>query len=147
MMSFNKEILIKNKLKITPQRLAVLDAVSNLKIHPTAENIIYYIKKYHPNIAVGTVYRTLETFSEKNIISKVYTERDVMRYDAVMNKHHHLYCVKTKTIEDYYDKSLDNLIKEYITRKKIPGFKIKDVKIQFIGYFLSKGENNSRNKI
>jgi len=38
-------------LKITPQRIAVLEAVLKLRNHPTAENVIDFIKTNHPNIA------------------------------------------------------------------------------------------------
>ena len=39
-----RDILQEKELKVTPQRLAVLDALSNLKIHPTADNITDFIK-------------------------------------------------------------------------------------------------------
>ena len=55
------KILADKQLKITPQRIAVLKAVYTLKNHPTAEEIIKYIKKNYPNIAIGTVYNILET--------------------------------------------------------------------------------------
>ncbi len=57
-------------LKITPQRIAVLEAIISLKNHPTAENIAEYIKANHPNIATGTVYKTLETFVEKGLAKR-----------------------------------------------------------------------------
>lgn len=129
------DILVKNGLKVTPQRLAVLDAMSNLKDHPTAECIIDFIRKNHPNIAVGTVYKTLETFVEKGIIKKVKTERDIMRYDSIMEKHHHLYCVESERIDDYYDPELNQLLEDYFTKKNIPNFSINDIKLQITGKF------------
>ena len=65
-------------LKVTPQRIAVLDAVINLDNHPTTENVIDYIKSNHPNIATGTVYKTLETLVECTIIKKVKTDWHTM---------------------------------------------------------------------
>lgn len=134
-MAMNTDILVKNGLKVTPQRLAVLDAMSNLKDHPTAECIIDFIRKNHPNIAVGTVYKTLETFVEKGIIKKVKTERDIMRYDSIMEKHHHLYCVESERIDDYYDPELNQLLEDYFTKKNIPNFSINDIKLQITGKF------------
>jgi Fur family peroxide stress response transcriptional regulator len=123
-------------LKVTPQRIAVLDAVISLTNHPTAENIIGYIKVNHPNIATGTVYKTLETFTAKGILSRVKTGDDIMRYDAVMIKHHHLYCIESDRIEDYYDDELNNLLEIYFKSKKIPSFNIEDIRLQIIGRFL-----------
>ncbi len=133
-----REKLIYHKLKITPQRLAVLEAVISLNNHPTAEQIIASIKKKHPNIATGTIYKILEVLSEKQIIKKVKTERDLMRYDAVEQEHHHLYCTESDRIEDYFDNDLNQLLTSYFEKKKIPGFKIEDIKLQIIGRFLKK---------
>ncbi|MCB0822456.1 MAG: transcriptional repressor [Bacteroidales bacterium] len=133
-----KETLTAKGLKITPQRLALLEALENNQ-HPTADNIIGYIRQNHPNIAIGTVYKTLETFVEKGIIKKVKTEKDVMRYDAITDNHHHLYCSESDRIEDYFDEELNQLLTSYFAQKQIPGFQIEDVKLQILGKF--KNEN------
>ena len=130
-----KSILVSRNLKVTPQRLAVLKAVRQLHDHPTPEDIRLFIQRTNPNIALGTVYNTLETFVEKGIIKKVKTEKDIMRYDAIMEKHHHLYCTDSEQIEDYFDEELDRLLKEYFTKKEIPHFRIQDINLQIIGNF------------
>lgn len=127
-----------SNLKVTPQRMAVLEALSSLKNHPTADNIKEYVVKNHPNIAVGTIYKTLETFVKNGLVKKVKTEKDVMRYDPIIEKHHHLYCEETEHIEDFFDDELNNLLEKYFMKKKIPNFKIKDVKLQIIGSFKNK---------
>lgn len=130
--------LIENGLKITPQRIAVLEAMDNLKNHPSTEGIIEYIRKNHPSIATGTVYKTLELFVEKGIISRVKTEKDVMRYDSATDKHHHLYCMESNRIEDYHDKELNRLLENYFKNKKIPNFNINEIKIQLSGKFTDR---------
>jgi Fur family peroxide stress response transcriptional regulator len=130
-----------SNLKVTPQRVAVLEALNNLKNHPTADKIKEYVVKNHPNIAVGTIYKTLETFVEKGLVKKVKTDKDVMRYDAILENHHHLYCEDTERIEDFFDDELDNLIDKYFKKKKIPNFKVKDIKLQIIGTFNNKKNN------
>jgi Fur family transcriptional regulator, peroxide stress response regulator len=130
-----------SSLKVTPQRIAVLEALNNLKNHPTADKIKEYVVKNHPNVAVGTIYKTLETFVDKGLVKKVKTEKDVMRYDAILENHHHLYCEDTERIEDFFDDELDSLIDKYFQKKKIPNFNVKDIKLQIIGTF-----NNNKNK-
>ena len=130
-----------SQLKVTPQRVAVLEALSNLKNHPTADKIKEYVVKNHPNIAVGTIYKTLETFVEKGLVKKVKTEKDVMRYDAILDNHHHLYCADTERIEDFFDDQLNEVLEEYFQKKKIPNFKVKDIKLQIIGTFNNKKIN------
>lgn len=131
---------IRNKLtdrglKVTPQRMAILEAIYNLKNHPTAENIIDYIKKMYPNIATGTVYKVLGVLVENRLIKKVTTEKDAMRYDGVMESHHHIYCQETELIKDYFDQELDELLQKYFEKKSLPGFKIEDIILQIKGTF------------
>lgn len=125
-------------LKITPQRLAVYEGVLKLPDHPTADQIIRLVRKKNPNISPGTIYKTLETFVENNLIKKVKTDADVMRYDPVINKHHHLYCSESNRIEDYYDEELNQLIESYFKNKNIPDFELKDFKLQLVGNFTDK---------
>jgi len=122
-------------LKITPQRIAILDAIYKLENHPTADNIIEYIREVHPNIATGTVYKVLETLVENGLIKKVKTDKDIMRYDGVLENHHHLYCSECDLIEDYLDDELDELLKNHFKDKIIEGFKIEDIVLQIRGTF------------
>lgn len=129
------DILTEKGLKVTPQRVAVLEAVIKLKNHPTAENITDYIQKKHPNIAVGTVYNVLDVLVENGILQRVKTDSDVMRYDAILEQHHHLYCIESDKIENYFDDKLNKLLSDYFNKHKIPDFEINDMKLQIIGKF------------
>ena len=131
---------IRNKLsekglKVTPQRMSILEAVYDLHNHPTADQIIEYIHQSHPNIATGTVYKVLDTLVENQLIKKVKTERDVMRYDGITEPHHHLYCAECDLIEDYVDKELDDLLTAYFQAKKLAGFEIEEIVLQIRGRF------------
>ena len=128
-------------LKVTPQRIAVFDAVINLNNHPTAENVIDYIKSNHPNIATGTVYKTLETLVKCDLIKKVKTDLDIMRYDAITARHHHLYCAESDRIEDFVDPELDEMLEKYLNQLSIPHFQINDIKLQISGKFTDKARD------
>lgn len=132
----DKDKLKEAGLKVTPQRLIVLEAMSVLKNHPTADEIISYVRNSHPNIATGTVYKVLDTFEEKNLISKVKTEAGIFRYDGITEHHHHLYCLETERIEDFFDKELDDILNKYFEKKKPDNFKIGEIKLQINGKFL-----------
>lgn len=127
--------LTEKGLKVTPQRMAILEAIYTLDNHPTAENIIEFIKKTHPNISTGTVYKVLGALVEKKIVKKVKTEKDIMRYDGFIENHHHLYCMKSDLIKDFVDEDLDRLLKEYFQKRKFPDFKIEDIVLQIKGTF------------
>lgn len=134
-MEQTRKILTDKGLKITPQRLSILDAIYTLNNHPTADNIIEYIRESHPNIATGTVYKVLDTLAENKIIRKVKTDRDIMRYDGIMENHHHMYCSECDLIEDYVDVELDEMLKDYFNKKKFTGFQLEDIVVQIRGTF------------
>lgn len=135
------ENLKKSKLKVTPQRLAVLECIYKLGGHPTTENIIHYIRKNHPGIASGTVYKVLDTLVEKNLIQRVKTGKDIMRYDGILERHHHLFCNETETIKDYFDEELDNLLDSYFKKKNIQNFRIEEIMLQISGKFFNDSKN------
>ena len=128
-----RDKLANNGLKVTPQRMAVYEALLNINDHPSAERIKEYVSKKNPSISLGTVYKTLETFVDKGLITRVKTENDVMRYDPIIEKHHHLYDQKTDRIYDYYDDELNQLIFNHLKKKKIKNFKVEDIKLHIIG--------------
>ena len=121
-------------LRVTPQRIAVLEAIIRSN-HPSADKISSKVKELHPNIATGTIYKILEVFVQVGIIRKIETQSDVMRYDAILQLHHHLQDERSSRIEDYFDNDLDQLVKDHLSKNKIPDFEISDIKIQIIGKF------------
>ena len=140
------KILVLNDLKVTPQRVAILEVIMGIPEHPTADIITEYVHFSHPNISLATIYKTLDIFSKKGIIKKVKTEKESMRYDAVKKKHHHLYCAETDRIEDYYDDNLNQILETYFRNIKIPDFKINDLKLQILGEFTGKESKTSDNQ-
>jgi len=132
------KILTDNNLKVTPQRTAVLEVLFSFPNHPSADDIIDYLRISFPNIPLSTVYKILDAFVLKGIVTRVKTDDGVMRYDCVKEKHHHLYCSESERIEDYYDKDLDKLLENYMKKKTIPNFKISDFRLQIVGSFTDK---------
>lgn len=135
MSHFFREKLQEKGLRVTPQRVAIYEAIVTLSNHPTAEHVIEYIKANHPNIAVGTVYKVLDSLVENELLKRVKTEKDVMRYDAVLSNHHHLYCAETDRIEDYEDEKLNQLISAHFKKHKIKNFRVQEIKLQITGKF------------
>jgi len=125
-------------LRVTPQRIAIYEAILKLNNHPTADEIAAQLKHDHPNIATGTVYKVLDSLVSNGLIKRVKTERDVMRYDAILENHHHLYSAESDRIADYYNQEINELLTDYFRKNGIPDFEIDDIKLQIIGKFLKK---------
>jgi len=130
-----KDKLAEKCLKVTPQRIAILEAIYTLDNHPTAEMIMAYIRDTHPGIASATVYKVLDALVENQLVRKVKTDKDIMRYDGIMENHHHLYCSDSDRIEDYNDNKLNNMLEKYFRNNAIPDFKIENFKLQIIGKY------------
>jgi Fur family transcriptional regulator, peroxide stress response regulator len=125
-------------LKITPQRVAILQVLMDADIHPTAEIVAERLKNDFPGISLGTVYTTLETLSQKKLICKVQVDDGKLRFDAKTEMHHHLHEIDTGKIADYFDEELNNILKQYFAEKSIPGFDIKDIKLHIKGEYTNK---------
>jgi len=69
------------------------------------------------------------------LVKRVKTDRDIMRYDGILESHHHLYCLESDNIEDYKDEELDILLRRYFESKKIDGFEIKELILEIKGTF------------
>lgn len=133
-------------LKVTPQRLVVVEALYSLRNHPTAEDVAVHVHRSQPDIATGTIYHILETLVDKGLLIIVKTEKGVMRYDMILERHHHLYCSDCNQIEDYYNDELNGLLEKYFSENEIPGFTIDDVKLQINGHFQDKTKHRTIKK-
>ena len=102
----NKEDLIsqlrEKGLKVTSQRLAVIDAlVKNRKLHPGASLIYKEARKKTKSVSLSTVYATLKEFSENGLIKSLEFDRMENRYDANLSEHINLICKRCGAIIDY----------------------------------------------
>lgn len=130
-----REKLKSKGLKITPQRVSVLEALYALQDHPAAEQIIDFVRQKNPNIATGTVYKTLDTLVKNGVITKFRTEEEAARYDCILTPHHHLFSSDNDHIEDYENEELDRLLSDFFNTHSIPNFEIKSIKLQINGRF------------
>ncbi len=96
-----KDVLIAKGLKPTYQRLKILEYLDkHLNSHPTVEMIHDAVARKVPTISVTTVYNTLNTFIEKNLVSAVTITGTELHYDCVTTPHHHFLCKKCLRIFD-----------------------------------------------
>jgi len=121
-------------LKVTPQRIAVLEVLIENKTHPNADSLIKLIRKDNPSISVGTIYNILDTLVAKGIIAKVMTEDNSMRYDPQTFDHHHIFIKGSDEIVDYFDEDLSKMVKEYLKDKgDLSEIDIERIDISIIG--------------
>jgi Fur family peroxide stress response transcriptional regulator len=87
-------------IKLTPQRLAILEYLDGNKSHPSAENIYKAVRRKFPMMSFATVYKTLETLRHKGDLLELTIDPLRRRYDPDTKPHHHLICITCKKIVD-----------------------------------------------
>lgn len=132
---FLKAKLRDKGFKVTPKRVSILEAIIKLQNHPSAEEIVNYIRNRNLKIASATVYKALDILVTKKVINKVETEKNIIRYDALLEPHHHLVSAESDLIKDYQNEEINKILIKYFKKNKIRDFDIEEIKLQIVGKF------------
>ncbi len=79
-------------LVITPQRLAVLECLSDKNLHLSAEEIYRKLKQKYPTLSLATVYTALEALKKAVEIQELNLLKGISCYDPRAEPHHHFFC-------------------------------------------------------
>ena len=115
-----EELLRKNNLKVTKQRLEILNLINELDDNATIKNISNKIK-----IDNSTMYRIIELLLEKNIIEKNLNYNDEIYFRIKGNHIHYIKCIKCHKKEEIDICPIENIEEK--------GFKILNHKIEIDG--------------
>ena len=125
-----KEACKKNGMRVTPQRIEIFKEVAKSCEHPDAEKIYDSIKQKMPNVSVDTVYRTLASLEELNMIFRVDNQLPKARFGADLRPHSHFICVQCNEVYDIFLETDEEI---QIPRNAKKFGEIKDVNIQIRG--------------
>lgn len=87
-------------LRLTPQRLAVLETLLDSCDHPTAALICERTRRRVPRISRATVYNALETLNEAGLINRLHLDHASSRYCPNLVPHVHLLNESTGEVTD-----------------------------------------------
>lgn len=96
-------------IRFTRQRAEIYAALLESRMHPDAEALHRTLSGRLPPISLDTVYRTLWTFQDLNIVNTVGPRRGSARFDGNPERHHHFICTACGSIGDFTDPSLEAL--------------------------------------
>jgi len=114
-------------LKLTPQRLAIIEYLKNNKNHPSAEDIYNALKEKFPSMSFATVYNTLEVLVEKGLIKELHIDSSKRRFDPFTHQHHHFKCRSCGRIIDI-EADFEVYIPEFLK-----GYQVEDFQVVFSG--------------
>ena len=87
-------------LRVTRQRLAVLDALVELA-HADTDSVINAVRRDLPEVSHQAVYDSLRTLTAAGLARRIQPTGSVARYEArVGDNHHHLVCRSCGEITD-----------------------------------------------
>lgn len=94
-------VTLKEKgLKLTPQRMLIVDIIHDAKGHLTAEEIIGHVNSRMPGVNKSTIYRTLALLEQAGCVYKSEVGDEFIYHHAEEGHHHHLVCSRCgKTID------------------------------------------------
>lgn len=84
----------------TMTRQAVIRVIVDSHGHTTADEIATRVQVDFPSVDVSTVYRTLETLRELEVVDRVYFPNGNAVYHLRDHQHHHLCCEKCGSIKE-----------------------------------------------
>lgn len=125
----------------TIQKELVLNTVLKLKSHLTADEVYESIKKDHPRIGKGTVYRNLGILAEEGAIRKVEIPNGPDRFDFTLKKHYHVRCMECGEVFDVDMDEIPDLSKKI---HDTHGMQFLDYDILFKGICPTCRENKSK---
>lgn len=123
-------ILRDNGFKVTPQRLAVYEALSRTYTHPNAEMLYSMLQPDYPTMSLATVYKTMDIFSELGLVQVLNVGEDSFRYDAETVSHPHIRCVVCNRVDDVFDVHDEDLL-EGVAAKS--GYELTGRQLYFFG--------------
>ena len=127
-----RNLLKSHGLKVTPQRLAVHNAMLSL-VHANAETVSQFIASQgEKKISVSSVYSILNQMAELGIYRKRLSSDSTLYFDAVPANHIHLYNYVSNEFKDIQDPELLALVEESIKRHRYRGLKVERVEVNVI---------------
>jgi len=137
--TLTKYLKANGRLRSTPERFAILDAVMQTQGHFDADGLYYRMVTKGVKVSKATVYNTLDLLQECGLVSKYRFTENASRYEKSFGKpqHHHLICLECGDILEFVNNSLDRIQGEVCTEK---AFTPQSSTLQIFGYCAKCGK-------
>lgn len=97
-------------IKVTQQRIAILEALADGRAHVTAQEVYEKVNSRYPEIGFATVYRFLRKMAEQNLVTEVRMGGLPARYELTPRRHHdHLTCMNCGQIVEFESPQIEAL--------------------------------------
>ncbi len=122
------KLLKENNLKVTPQRVAIVDELY-LKGHLNIDELYSLLKAKFPSISLATIYKNINSMLQSFFVTEVKMPQEKSVYELTKELHSHAVCTNCNHIDDI---TLD--VTPLLNEAKIKSeFKFDDVSVVFTG--------------
>lgn len=120
-------------LRNTKQRQAIIEAIETHGGHLTADEVYLLVKRHHPRLSLGTVYRNLRVLVEQGGVRELDFGMAITYFEAVKGIHYHLVCRVCNGISDV-EMELERKLTKLVERSAdVGGFQIEQHRLDFVG--------------
>ena len=127
-----KAFLKSQKLKATPQRLMVHEAMMELG-HASADMVAEHIAaNCGTSITIASVYNVLSMMADLKIYSRRMSSNNKMYFDVNSFKHIHIYDTVNNSYRDLIDDELLSLVEERLKDRQPKGYRLESIDIQLV---------------
>lgn len=95
-------LLSERGLKVTPQRVAVLEFLYGNPNHPSVDAVYQQVRKRFPYISRATIYNTVTTLVEAGLLQEILIQQEKTHVDWNVDRHHHFQCLRCGKVEDIH---------------------------------------------
>ena len=127
------DYLQRQKLRITPQRRAIIDTVFGTEEHFTADQLLAWSRRRDKSVSRATVYRTLPLLTASGLVREMDFGQDHKFYDpnyADHPDHNHIICQDCDTIVEFECDQIKQVEGEMCEKL---GFAVKTHRLQITG--------------
>ncbi len=100
--------LLQSRYRLTKQRAAILRALGD-GAHLSAETILERVRSELSGVSLGTIYRTLDILREIGLVQVFSHGGSASRYEAALEKHHHLLCTECRELTNVQAAALSQI--------------------------------------
>jgi Fur family ferric uptake transcriptional regulator len=110
-------LLRSHGLRVTPQRLLLVEVARSLPGHFGAEEVYDRVRAVYPGVSKVSVYRGLDTLREMGLVTCTELGGHAAKYEwAATARHHHLICTACGQLQDLPDEEM-NALRERLRRQ------------------------------
>jgi Fur family peroxide stress response transcriptional regulator len=126
MQSHDVTVLLSEKaLKVTPQRVAVMEFLCGNTSHPSVDDVYQQVRRRFPSISRATIYNTVTTLVEAGLLQEILIQQEKTHVDWNVDRHHHFQCLKCGTVKDIeYDAVTAEQVSKQVAGHLVTGVKV-----------------------